>query len=526
MPAMLTELVARAPAATAMVEARGSISWAALADRVNRWIGVLRGHGIAAGDAVAVMAGNRRESIEAVLACLHAGVTTVPVSWHLTASEVTHILADADCRLLVVDEARAAVAAAALASLAERSPRPPIALVIGQDAAATGAPPGFLPVEPALAGASPDEPPGQQCGTVLLYTSGSTGRPKGVVTRFFVAGAPFDRVRRLGEYADQTLRMPSDGRTLLVAPWYHSAQLFFALLSLLRGCCLVVLERFDAAETLSTMVRQRITAAHFVPTHFVRLLTLDRSVRERLRPTDLRVVWHGGGPCPVEVKRRMIEWWGPVLLEYYGATEAGAVTVIDSAEALRRPGSVGRAVPPNRIVVVDDRGRPLPPGRPGLVYVERSGTSGFRYHNAPRETAAAHLAPGLFTVGEVGYLDGDGYLYLTGRARDVAVTGGMNVQLAEVEAALLTHPDVRDAAALAVPDPEYGERVVAVVVPADHTDTTDLPARLDRHCRRSLAGFKVPRGYRLVATLPRDDAGKLRKELVRRTLTAVPGGIP
>ncbi|MTK01494.1 AMP-binding protein [Micromonospora sp. CP22] len=503
MAELLIDLASRSPAETALVDERGSTTWRELNDRVNGWITELRGHRVAAGDAVAVMAGNRRETFEVVLAGLHLGATVVPVNWHLTAAEVAHILTDAACRLLVVDAPRAAVAADAVARC--DGPRP---LVI-DDRTPT-----------------PDttEPDGQRCGALLLYTSGSTGRPRGVANRLFVADAPFSRVGRLGDYAARTLRLPAGGRTLVVAPWYHSAQLFFALLPLLRGSTLVIEERFDPVRTLSTMTRHRVTTAHLVPTHFVRMLALDPAVRDELTPRDLRLVWHGGGPCPVEVKDRMIRWWGPVLLEYYGATESGALTVIDSVEAGQRPGSVGRALPPHEIVILDPAGRPLPAGQTGTVYARRIGGSGFHYHNAPAETAAAHRAPDLFTVGEIGHLDGDGYLYLTGRARDVVVTGGVNVHAAEVEAVLLRHPEVRDAAVVGVPDDEYGERVVAVVVAAEPDHADELPKRLDRHTRKTLAGFKVPRAYRLVDALPRDDTGKLRKQLVRRMLADLPGG--
>ncbi|GIJ08938.1 AMP-binding protein [Micromonospora andamanensis] len=503
MAELFIDLASRTPAATALVDERGSTTWRELNDRVNGWIEVLRGHGVAAGDAVAVMAGNRRETFEMVLAGLHAGMTVVPVNWHLTAAEVAYILTDAGCRLLVVDAQRAAVAADAVARCGGPPP-----LTIDD----------LAPVPDAA------EPTDQLCGALLLYTSGSTGRPRGVANRLFVAGAPFSRVGRLGDYAARTLRLPAEGRTLVVAPWYHSAQLFFALLPLLRGSTLVIEERFDPVRTLSTMARHRVTTAHLVPTHFVRLLALDPAVRDQLTPADLRLVWHGGGPCPVDVKDRMIAWWGPVLLEYYGATESGAITVIDSIEAGQRPGSVGRAVPPHEIVILDPAGRPLPAGRTGTVYVRRTGGSGFHYHNAPAATAAAHREPDLFTVGEVGHLDDAGYLFLTGRARDVVVTGGVNVHAAEVEAVLLRHPEVRDAAVVGVPDEEYGERVVAVVVAAEPDRADELPGRLDRHTRETLAGFKAPRAYRLVDALPRDDTGKLRKQLVRRMLAELPGG--
>jgi long-chain acyl-CoA synthetase len=205
-----------------------------------------------------------------------------------------------------------------------------------------------------------------------------------------------------------------------------------------------------------------------------------------------------------------------VLVEYYAATEGGVVTLVDAREWLRRPGTVGRAVPPNQVLIVDDEGRELPAGQPGRIFVRRPGR-GFRYHNADEKTRAAHLKPGVFTYGEIGYVDSDGYLYLTGRANDMIITGGVNVYPAEVEAVLLRHPDVRDVAVIGVPDDEYGERVTALVELHDPAREPPWTA-LDEHCRRSLAGFKVPRQYRAVAALPRESTGKIRKDRLRLLL--------
>jgi acyl-CoA synthetase (AMP-forming)/AMP-acid ligase II len=499
MPILVNDHIARDGAATAIADGSGALSWQRLGERVNRWMDVLAGNGIGRGDRLACVLGNRRETFELLLACLHTGVTVVPVNWHLTEREIRYILADSAARALVVEPERLPVAASAASGLT-------LVRMVLADTDRDG----FTAVEPLLDKADPAERDGQCCGATMLYTSGTTGAPKGVVNGLFVVGAPFSRVAKLGEYARVVLDVPVREAFLLDGPWYHSSQLFFALLSLLMGSRLVIRPRFDPAATLATIERERITATHLVPTQLVRLLRLDRRTRDTFRPTALTRVWHGGGPCPVEVKRQMIDWWGPVFLEYYGATEGGAVTLIDSHDWLRRPGSVGRAVPPHEILILGEDGAPLPPGHTGRVFVRRPGRT-FRYHNAPEKTRSAHAAPDTFTYGELGYLDDAGFLFLTGRAQDLIVSGGVNVYPAEVEAVLLAHPAVRDAVVVGVPDHEFGERVVALVAP-EPAAPDDLPAVLDAYCRHSLAGFKTPRRYVLVDALPREATGKLRRD--------------
>jgi acyl-CoA synthetase (AMP-forming)/AMP-acid ligase II len=513
MPTLLDDAIAADGGEVALVDDHGAVSWSQLGERVNRWIDLLASRGLGRGDRLACVLGNRRETFEVLLACLHAGITVVPVNWHLTEPEIAYILEDSASRALVVEPVYAAVAAGAVA----RSAGPAtVRLVLGgRDAA------GFVAVEPLLAAADAGGPAQQCCGSVMLYTSGTTGAPKGVVNGLFVVGAPFSRVGRLADYARTVLRVPARERVLLDGPWYHSSQLFFALLALLLGSRLVIRRSFDPAATLEVIDGQQITATHLVPTQFVRLLRLPEATRRSFAGTSLRRVWHGGGPCPVDVKLKMIEWWGPILLEYYGATEGGVVTLIGSHDWLSRPGSVGRAIPPGEIVVVGADGTPLPPGRPGRVFVRRTGAS-FHYHNAPEKTRSAHLAPDTFTYGELGYLDEAGFLFLTGRAQDLIVTGGVNVYPAEVEAVLLTHPVVSDAAVIGVPDPEFGERVVGVVQP-EAGAPADLATILDQHCRRSLAGYKSPRAYHLVDVLPREPTGKIRRDVLRDRLAGLAG---
>ncbi|WP_020519560.1 AMP-binding protein [Catelliglobosispora koreensis] len=480
---MLRAQLASNPDAIALADHSGALTWQELASRAAAWRSTLATAGLKTGDTVGILLTNRREVFEVLLGCLHSGITVVPINTHLTEPEVAYILKDSGASALVTDRTDI-----------------------------TGLPI-FDPAKP-VQGKDPGEP---VCGQLMVYTSGTTGAPKGVLNGLFTLGDPFDRIERMLNYAGRLLDVPNDGRVLLVGPWYHSAQLFFALMSLLRGSTLIVRERFDAEPILTVLQQERITHCHLVPTQFVRFLRLPSAVKESFDPSALRTIWHGGAACPQDVKRLMIEWWGPVITEYYGASEGGAVTLISAEEWVKRPGSVGRPIPPNDILIVDEDGNELGPNQTGRVYMRRPGR-GFQYHNAEDKTRAAHLRPGVFTYGEIGHVDTDGYLFLTGRAQDMIISGGVNVYPAEVEAVLLRHPAVRDAAVIGTPDDEFGERVAAVV----ELESPVPFSELDVHCRSSLAGFKVPRQYRVVDSLTRESTGKIRKDLLRDLLAAHP----
>jgi long-chain acyl-CoA synthetase len=511
MAQLIARLARPAPTETAIASEHARRTWAELDRAVNTWVDVFRRHGLGPGDRVAFVTGNRIVTFEALLACLHAGLVAVPISWRLTAAEIAYLLADSGSRALIVERAYAGRAAEAMR---RAGVRPALGTVVDPgDGRTDGRLDGLVPAGELLADASADEPPGQCCGSVMLYTSATTGRPKGVVTGLFSPGADLDRAHRTIRAVGATFGIAERGRALLVGPWYHAAQAFFSLFPLLRGGTLVLRQRFDAASALADLVRHHITMCHLVPTQFVRLLALDDHLRARLAPTQLTRVWHGGAPCPIPVKRRMLEWWGPVLTEYYAATEAGIVTTIGAAEWSERPGSVGRPASGVEVVILGDGDQPVPAGHTGAVYIRRPPEMDFEYHNEPDKTAQAHVAPGTFTVGDLGYLDRDGYLYLTGRRHDTIISGGVNIYPAEVEAALLGHRSVRDAAVFGVPDEEFGERVMAVlelVAPADRA-VDEVLAALDAHCREHLADFKRPRTYRVVSALPREPTGKLNR---------------
>jgi long-chain acyl-CoA synthetase len=282
----------------------------------------------------------------------------------------------------------------------------------------------------------------------------------------------------------------------------------------------VVHERFDAEATLAAIEAHRIESSIMVPTHFVRCLALPDEVRARYDVSSLRQVAHTGGKCPVDVKRAMIEWWGPVLSESYGGTESGTVASINSTDWLAHPGSVGRAVPPFEVLVVDDEGGELPANTEGRLYFRDTTGRGIVYEGDPQKTADAHLAPGVFTLGEIGFVDDDGFVFITDRFSDMVVSGGVNVYPAEAEQALSGHPDVVDAVCVGVDDQEMGERLVALIQPRPGVELD--PAALDAWCRRSLAGYKCPKEYRTVDEIPRNPMGKIDKRSLRAGLNRQP----
>jgi long-chain acyl-CoA synthetase len=495
---------------TAVVDDRTSLTWRQYDARVNRCLHALRARGHGAGATVALLCGNRHEFLEVGSALFHGGYLFPPIDWHLSPAEIAHVLVDSGATCLVTDDEHVARARVAI----ERTGRT-IDLVVTGDA-----PAGTVPYERLLAEADPAEPEHQCLGSVMMYTSGTTGRPKGVRSTGVPIGGPVE----LGHLAVQgyveLFRIDVTGRSLAIAPLYHGGPYLFGVVPFAAGCPIVLRRRFDAERTLRDIDELAITNAYFVPTHFVRLLRLPPEVRERFDGSSLRTVWHTAAPCPPAVKRAMIEWWGPVLHETYAATDAGIGTLIDSHEWLRRPGSVGRASPLSEILVLDDERRPLPAGEVGTVYIRNRHGGDVSYHNDPEKTAAAHLAPGVVTVGDVGHLDEEGYLFLSDRRIDMIVTGGVNVYPAEVEARLLAHPAVVDAAVFGVPDDDLGEAVHAAVQLGARDDAGDgaddgLLDELAEFCRLELAGYKVPRSFEVHARLPRSETGKLVKHVLR-----------
>lgn len=355
----------------------------------------------------------------------------------------------------------------------------------------------------------------------MLYSSGTTGQPKGVRKPLpgVALGTPkVDSILGVGQ-----MLYDFDDRMVLLspAPLYHAAPLWFATAVTRAGGTVVLMERFDPAEFLSLIERYGVTHTLMVPTMFVRLLKLPDAERAGFDVSSLRCCIHGAAPCPVPIKRQMIDWWGPIVHEYYGATESNGFVACNSEEWLARPGTVGRSLA-GVLHIVGDDGQELPVGQPGTVYVENG--LAFEYHNDDAKTAGAHNDRGWSTLGDVGFLDDEGWLFLTDRKAFTIISGGVNVYPQEAENVLITHPRVLDAAVFGVPDADLGEAVKAVVQPVDMTDVgPDLEGELIAWCRQRLAGFKCPRSVDFLAELPREPTGKLHKRRLRDNYWAASG---
>jgi long-chain acyl-CoA synthetase len=491
------------PNEAALTDESGVTTWSELNARTNRLIHALRGLGLGVGDAIAIHSRNRREYFELMAAATHAGLRYVMVNWHWTADELRYVLTDSGTSVIFSEDAFAEVARGAVEGLDLKA-----RVSLGADIE------GFEPYERFLADDA-GEPAGQSLGASMIYTSGTTGRPKAVTRSIFTPGGDVATIQVVGMVFAQIFSIPDPGRTLLVGPVYHSAQWLWSFVLMLVGRPVVMRQGWDPAETLRLIDEYRITNVHLVPTQFVRLLRLPAADREAFDGSSLAAVWHGAAPCAPEVKRQMIEWWGPIINEYYGSTEASVNTIVSSEEWLKKPGTVGRPLPTTEVKVLREDGEPAGPGERGQIWFRYTSGDDIEYWGDKEKTDSIHR-DGLFTVGDIGYFDEDGYLFLSDRAIDMIISGGVNIYPAEIEGVLITHPAVRDVAVFGIPDPEFGEQVKAAVEPADGFEpSAALAAELTEFARERLAGYKVPKSVDFEEALPRTPTGKLYKRLLR-----------
>lgn len=497
---------AERPEETAVKDPYKNYNWAQADEILNRVVNGLLQHNFGPDDRIAIFAENAAETALANIGGLLAGVSVVPVNFHLTAEEVAYILTDSGAKLLFVDGETAERGIQAAADAGIRT-------VIAWDAPHVG---GVTQWQDWLADSSADDPPTDMTPQPnLLYTSGTTGRPKGtpLPPTMFAGGETIAEHLQLMKELAAAAGM-NDGTQLVVGPLYHTGPLSAAR-SLARGVPLVILGRFDAEKTLDAIEEHKIEGTLMVPTHFVRLLALPEDVRNKYDTSSLQRIAHTGAKCPVDVKRAMIEWLGPVLFEAYGASEVGTTNQITSEEWLEHPGSVGKTNEPFEALILDDDDNPLPPNEEGRLFFKDTTGRGVVYHNDPEKTAAAHIAPGVFTLGEIGYMDEEGYVYITDRFSDMVVSGGVNIYPAESEQVIIDHPDVQDVACIGVPNPEMGEELKALVIPSDSAHPPEADDIIT-WCRDRLSHYKCPRSVDFVDDLGRNTMGKVNKRKLKK----------
>jgi len=484
----------------------GIVTYRELDSRSTQLARLLRAEGLEPGDHLAIFMENQPRFLEVVWAALRSGLHITPINSFLTAPEVAYILDDCGAQALVTSRAKAEIVSELKGEHAASRVR--VRLMVD------GTIPGFDAYEAAIEGHSSERMNDETVGRYMVYSSGTTGRPKGIT-------GPLAEMNPSESQTETPLgalyQFRKDMVYLSPAPMYHAAPLAFSNAALCFGATVVMMEKFDAELALSLIERHRVTHSHWVPTMFSRMLKLDESVRGSYDVSSREVAIHAAAPCPVPVKRTMIEWWGPIISEYYAGSEGNGSTFINSEQWLKKPGSVGRPMGVT-VHIVDDQGTDLPIGEIGDVYF--SGGGDFEYHNAPEKTAESKRPGGRSTLGDVGYLDEDGFLFLTDRKAYMIISGGVNIYPQEIEDHLITHPKVADVAVFGVPNADFGEEVKAVVQPMPGFEPgsqahNGLSDELMAFCREALAGFKVPRSIDFQAELPRLPTGKLYKRLLR-----------
>jgi long-chain acyl-CoA synthetase len=476
----------------------------ALLARANRYVHALRSLGLERGDSVAAVLPNGVLPVELYLAALQAGWYYVPINYRLSAPEISYIITDSGAKAVVAHERFAEVVAAA----ADQAGVPAEARL------GHGAIPGFQDAEAVLAQQPDALPDDRSAGAAMHYTSGTTGKPKGVKRALSDYGADDTAELFTGFFGLFGIPHRDGNVHLCTSPNYHTAVTTFAGNALHSGHTVVFMDKWDPEETLAKIDRHKVTHTHMVPTQFHRMLQLPDDVKARYDVSSMRWAIHAAAPCPIDVKQKMLDWWGPVIWEYYGATEGGGTTATPE-DWLKYPGTVGAPWPISELKITDDEGEVVAAGVPGTVWM-RMGGQDFEYKGDKAKTDENHDAEGFFTVGDVGYLNEDGFLFLCDRKSDMIIAGGVNIYPAEIEGEILAHPGVGDVAVFGVPDDDMGEQIKAVVEPAaGETPGEELAASIMEHLAGRLAKFKWPKSIDFVDELPREPTGKLLKRQLR-----------
>ena len=472
-----------------------------LEERANQGARFFRSLGLKPGDGIAIFMENNRHFLEICSAAGRSGLVYTPISTHLTTGEIEYIVNDCGAKVFVTSAAKSELAA----ELANRMPKVVARMMVN------GAIEGYERYEEQIARQPTAPIPDPVAGQDMLYSSGTTGRPKGVKQSF--QGLPYGEITDAAKALLAVYGINEDAVYLSPAPLYHAAPLRFCLLTLYAGGTVIVMERFDEVQSLALIERYKATHSQWVPTMFIRMLKLPEEERSKYDLSSMKIAIHAAAPIPVPVKEQMIRWWGPILFEYYAGTEGNGLTAITSQDWLRHKGSVGRALV-GVVHIVDDEGKELPAGEPGTIYF--SDGQVFEYHNDPEKTAASRTKQGWSTLGDVGYLDREGYLYLTDRKSNMIISGGVNIYPQEAENVLVTHPKVLDAAVVGIPHEEFGEEVKGVVQLRNPAEAgPELEQELIAFCRQHLAKIKCPASIDFTRELPRTPTGKLLKRLLK-----------
>ena len=491
---MLPGFPARDPAGLAIDDLSRQLTWSELGSRSKRVARFLRDEaGLKPDDHIAILMENRVEVVELILGSIMAGVWVTPVNWHLRAEEIAYVIQDSGARLLF--------SSTQYESLAEQ--------VVGQGGGLCDVILAGSDFEDLLAKVSDARPDlAGPAGGNMIYTSGTTGRPKGVKrTRPASVGAALENLVRLG----RQVGFEGSGAHLITGPMYHAAPLMFAVYGNAGGAPLTIMPKWDERQALELLVEREIEHTHLVPTMFSRLLRLPEAERAAFSAPSLRTVLHGAAPVSVEVKKRMIDWWGPILVEYWGATEGGVNTLVGSEDWIAHPGTVGKALPAFEIFARDDSGQRLPQGEIGDLYCRHLQQDRvFEYHGDEEKTIRAHPEPGVFTIGDVGFVDPGGWVYLVDRKSNTIISGGVNIYPLEIEQVLQEHPQVADAGVFGIPDEDWGESVKAAVeLKTGVASSPALEVEILDFVRSRIASYKVPRSIDFETELPRTPSGKL-----------------